>query len=59
MMAHEGYPGHHVEHATKEQCLYEQNGWTEACVQLINAPDTTTLKGKRDRALLALFWRAD
>src|SRR5205807_1877531 len=45
MMAHEGYPGHHVEHATKEQCLYEQNGWTEACVQLINAPECVISEG--------------
>jgi len=55
MMAHEGYPGHHTEHAIKEQCLYRQQGYAEACVQLINAPESVISEGIADLAWEIIF----
>lgn len=45
LMAHEGYPGHHTEHAIKEQHIYERRGWLEGCVLLINAPECVVSEG--------------
>ena len=55
LMAHEGYPGHHAEHASKEKRLYEDNGWTEACVQLINAPECVISEGIATTASEIIF----
>ena len=50
LMTHEGYPGHHTEHALKEKLLYRAQGHAEACVQLINAPECVISEGIADSA---------
>jgi len=55
LMAHEGYPGHHTEHAIKEQLLYRQQGHAEASVQLINAPECVISEGIADLAWEIIF----
>ena len=55
LMTHEGYPGHHSEHAVKEQTLYEQNGWLEACALLINAPECVVSEGIATTAAEVIF----
>lgn len=32
MLTHEGYPGHHTEHVSKEQAMYAQHGWLEVSI---------------------------
>lgn len=55
LMTHEGYPGHHTEHATKEQLLYRRQGHAEACVQLINGPECVISEGLADLARDVIF----
>ncbi len=55
LMTHECYPGHHTEHAIKEQRLYRQQGRVEACVQLINAPECVISEGIADLAWEMIF----
>lgn len=55
LMSHEGYPGHHTEHAIKEQRLYRQQGRTEACVQLLNAPECVISEGIANLAWQIIF----
>ncbi len=55
LMTHECYPGHHTEHAIKEQRLYHQQGYAEACVQLINAPECVISEGIADLAWEMIF----
>jgi len=55
LMAHEGYPGHHTEHAIKEQRLYREQGCAEACVQLINAPECVISEGIADLGRQMIF----
>lgn len=43
--AHETYPGHHLEHATKERVLVEDQGHLEASVLLINTPECLISEG--------------
>ena len=43
--AHETYPGHHLEHALKEQVLVEGLGRLEASVLLINTPECLISEG--------------
>ena len=43
--AHETYPGHHLEHALKEQTLVEELGRLEASVLLINTPECLISEG--------------
>ena len=43
--AHETYPGHHLEHALKEQTLVEGLGRLEASVLLINTPECLISEG--------------
>jgi len=43
--AHETYPGHHLEHAKKEQVLVEGLGRMEASVLLINTPECLISEG--------------
>lgn len=45
LMAHEGYPGHHAEHALKEIRLYHQKGYGEHAIQLINTPECVISEG--------------
>ncbi|MFX0114046.1 MAG: hypothetical protein ACFFB3_05830 [Candidatus Hodarchaeota archaeon] len=44
-MAHETYPGHHVEHAVKENLLYYQKGYGESGVLLTLAPESLISEG--------------
>ncbi len=55
LMTHEGYPGHHTEHALKEKLLYREQGHAEACVQLINAPECVISEGIADSAREMIF----
>jgi hypothetical protein len=45
MLAHEAFPGHHLEHVGKEQALIEGAGRLEASVMLINAPECLISEG--------------
>lgn len=45
LMAHEGYPGHHAEHALKEQLLYREQGYIENSILLINTPECVISEG--------------
>ncbi len=70
-MAHEAYPGHHLEHATKEAELVDRQGRLEASILLINTPECLISEGladlgerfvapatERDDLLVELFERA-
>jgi hypothetical protein len=45
LVCHEAYPGHHAEHALKEQLLYRERGWGEQTIQLINVPECVISEG--------------
>jgi hypothetical protein len=45
VVAHETYPGHHLEHAWKEADVVERQGRLEASVLLINAPECLVSEG--------------
>ena len=45
LICHEGYPGHHTEHAIKEQRLYRELGYGEHAIQLINTPECVISEG--------------
>lgn len=47
-LAHETYPGHHLEHARKEAELVERAGRLEASVLLINTPECLVSEGLAD-----------
>lgn len=44
-LAHETFPGHHLEHAWKEQRLVREGGHAEASVLLVNTPDAYISEG--------------
>lgn len=44
-VAHETYPGHHLEHALKEQLLVEGQGRLESSILIINAPECLLSEG--------------
>lgn len=44
-MAHETFPGHHLEHAWKEARLLREQGRLEASIQLINTPEAYISEG--------------
>jgi hypothetical protein len=44
-LAHETFPGHHLEHALKEQALVAERGWLEASVLSINTPECLISEG--------------
>jgi len=46
--AHETYPGHHLEHATKESVLVDRGHRLEASVLLVNAPECLLSEGLAD-----------
>jgi hypothetical protein len=54
LLAHEGYPGHHTEHALKE-CLYTEQGLGEHALQLINTPECLISEGIATVAEKMLF----
>jgi hypothetical protein len=45
LVAHEAYPGHHTEHALKDQLLYHDRGFAEHAIQLINTPECVISEG--------------
>lgn len=70
-VAHEAYPGHHLEHAWKETALVDRLGRLEASVLLINTPECPISEGlaelgagfvapadEREDLLVELFERA-
>ncbi|ACO46776.2 hypothetical protein [Deinococcus deserti] len=59
LMAHEGYPGHHTEHSTKEARLVRERGWLEHHIQLINAPECVVSEGVAMNALDAVMSREE
>ena len=48
VVAHETYPGHHLEHAWKEADLVDARGRLEASVLLINTPECLISEGLAD-----------
>jgi hypothetical protein len=55
LIAHEAYPGHHTEHAIKDQRLYREQGRGEHAILLINAPECVISEGIATRALRAVM----
>ncbi len=55
LMAHEGYPGHHTEHALKEIRLYHDAGYGEHSIQLINTPECVISEGIATLAASMIF----
>jgi hypothetical protein len=55
LVAHEGYPGHHTEHALKEQILYRDHGYGEHAIQLINTPECVISEGIATLAETVVF----
>jgi hypothetical protein len=45
LVAHEIYPGHHTEHATKEQLLVREQGLLEESILMIGAPQSLIAEG--------------
>jgi hypothetical protein len=45
LIAHEGYPGHHTEHSLKDRLLYQQRGYAEHAIHLINTPECVISEG--------------
>jgi hypothetical protein len=48
MIAHEAYPGHHLEHAWKEADLVDTQGRLESSILLINTPECLISEGLAD-----------
>ena len=47
-VAHETYPGHHLEGALKEARLVDGQGWTELTLMTINTPECLVREGLAD-----------
>jgi len=45
LIAHEAYPGHHTEHCLKGELLYNEQGYDEMSIQLINTPECVIHEG--------------
>jgi hypothetical protein len=45
LIAHEGYPGHHTEHSLKDRTLYQERGFAEHAIHLINTPECVISEG--------------
>jgi hypothetical protein len=45
LVAHEGYPGHHTEHACKEARLVDELGRPEASILMIHTPECVVSEG--------------
>ncbi|MDB5057731.1 MAG: hypothetical protein JWO59_1203 [Chloroflexi bacterium] len=54
-MAHEGYPGHHTEHALREIRQFRGEGQGEFAVQLINTPECVVSEGIATSACSMVF----
>ncbi len=48
LVAHETYPGHHLEHAWKEAALVDEAGRLESSILLINTPECLISEGLAD-----------
>ncbi len=48
LLAHEAFPGHHLEHAAKEERLVEGAARVEASILLINTPECLVSEGLAD-----------
>ena len=60
--AHEGYPGHHTEHACKEAHLVDELGRVESSILMIHAPECLVSEGIAQIALteaLGKDWPAE
>ena len=55
LLAHEGYPGHHAELANKEMRLFQEAGYAEHCLVLINTPSCVVSEGMATRAMEILM----
>ena len=53
--AHEGYPGHHMEFALKEQYLYRRKSQFEHSLLILNSPKLIISEGIANSALNVLF----
>ena len=51
IIAHESYPGHHTEHAIKEDKLYRREGRLEYSILLLNTPSALVSEGIAQNAL--------
>jgi hypothetical protein len=51
LVAHEVYPGHHTEHAIKEERLYRGEGLLEHAILLSNTPSALVSEGIAENAL--------
>lgn len=45
LTAHEGYPGHHTEHSLKDRILFQEKGYAEHAIHLINTPECVISEG--------------
>jgi hypothetical protein len=45
LAGHEGYPGHHTEHAWKEQCRVREGGELETSAQMVGTPASLISEG--------------
>lgn len=59
LLAHEGYAGHHTEHASKEARLVRENGWQEHQMQLMLTPECVVSEGIAMNALEMLMPREE
>ena len=50
LASHEGYPGHHLDHITKERTLVRQAGLGEATLRTTNTPESLLSEGLADVA---------
>ena len=55
LVVHEGYPGHHTEHAVKEKLLYQDEQRFEHCILLIPTPEAVISEGIGNAAIDVLF----
>ncbi len=55
LLCHEAYPGHHTEHALKEQRLYRERGYGEHAIFLINTPECVISEGIATLAETVVF----
>jgi hypothetical protein len=51
LVAHEGYPGHHTEHACKEARLLRELGRAEVAILLVHTPECLVSEGVAEVAL--------
>ena len=51
LVAHEAYPGHHTERASKEWRLYRDAGHGEMCVMIVGGPEAMIAEGIATNAL--------